>query len=74
MEENEGEESFDTVSFKVLSNVLQSVPWLIDFIVDSGWAQEIVRSVVKSFSFLEPGKISRTYIKTQHDKNTFQLK
>ena len=28
----------------MLSNVLQSVPWLIDFIVDSGWAQEIVRS------------------------------
>ena len=30
--------------WKVLSNVLAVVPWVIDFIVDSGWAQEIVRS------------------------------
>ena len=28
---------------QVLSNVLGVVPWVIDFIVDSGWAQEIVR-------------------------------
>ena len=28
---------------QVLSNVLAVVPWVIDFIVDSGWAQEIVR-------------------------------
>ena len=29
--------------FEVLSNVLGVIPWVIDFIVDSGWAQEIVR-------------------------------
>ena len=29
----------------MLSNVLAVVPWVIDFIVDSGWAQEIVRSL-----------------------------
>ena len=31
------------LGMQVLSNVLQQVPWVIDFIVDSGWAQEIVR-------------------------------
>ena len=31
------------IKIQVLSNVLAVVPWVIDFIVDSGWAQEIVR-------------------------------
>jgi len=31
------------LGMQVLSNVLGVVPWVIDFIVDSGWAQEIVR-------------------------------
>ena len=31
------------IEIQVLSNVLAVVPWVIDFIVDSGWAQEIVR-------------------------------
>merc|ERR1711997_20410 len=35
------------LGMQVLSNVLQQVPWVIDFIVDSGWAQEIVRTLGK---------------------------
>merc|ERR1712200_291186 len=35
------------LGMQVLSNVLAVVPWVIDFIVDSGWAQEIVRTLVK---------------------------
>ena len=40
---------------QVLSNVLAVVPWVIDFIVDSGWAQEIVRSGVRRLSGQESG-------------------
>merc|ERR1712073_163614 len=35
------------LGMQVLSNVLGVVPWVIDFIVDSGWAQEIVRTLGK---------------------------
>lgn len=35
------------LGMQVLSNVLQDVPWLIDFIVDSGWSTEIVRTLGK---------------------------
>ena len=41
--DNCGDKSTDCVLLQVLSNVLGVVPWVIDFIVDSGWAQEIVR-------------------------------
>ena len=32
--------------------MLAVVPWVIDFIVDSGWAQEIVRSSSLTSSFI----------------------
>jgi len=35
------------LGMQVLSNVLGVIPWVIDFIVDSGWAQEIVRTLGK---------------------------
>merc|ERR1712142_358016 len=35
------------LGMQALSNVLGVVPWVIDFIVDSGWAQEIVRTLGK---------------------------
>ena len=42
---------FHCFTVQVLSNVLGVVPWVIDFIVDSGWAQEIVRCDI-SFGYL----------------------
>jgi len=35
------------LGMQVLSNVMVVLPWLADFIVDSGWAQEIVRTLFK---------------------------
>lgn len=35
------------LGMQVLSNVLSVVPWVSDFIVDSGWAQEILRCLGK---------------------------
>lgn len=35
------------LGMQVLSNVMPVLPWLSDFIVDSGWAQEIVRTLFK---------------------------
>jgi len=35
------------LGMQVLSNVLSVVPWVCDFIVDSGWAQEILRCLGK---------------------------
>merc|ERR1712110_793913 len=44
------------LGMQVLANVLGVVPWVIDFIVDSGWAQEIVRTLGKvRTSGVEPG-------------------
>ncbi|XP_023331282.1 neurochondrin homolog [Eurytemora carolleeae] len=43
------------LGMQVLSNVLQTVPWLTDFIVDSGWAQEIVRTLGK----VRPSRVER---------------
>ena len=41
-------ESNGVTACQVLANVLGVVPWVIDFIVDSGWAQEIVRYIFLS--------------------------
>lgn len=48
------------LGMQVLSNVLQMIPWLTDFIVDSGWAQEIVRTLgkVRPSSGIERGTLS----------------
>merc|ERR1712045_797852 len=47
------------LGMQVLSNVLGVVPWVIDFIVDSGWAQEIVRTLGKvRTSGIERGTLS----------------
>jgi len=47
------------LGMQVLSNVLAVVPWVIDFIVDSGWAQEIVRTLGKvRTSGVERGTLS----------------
>jgi len=48
------------LGMQVLSNVLQTVTWLTDFIVDSGWAQEIVRTLgkIRPVSGIERGTLS----------------
>lgn len=35
------------LGMQVLSSVLREVPWIVDFILESGWSQEIVRTLGK---------------------------